>query len=266
MNESEKLSDITIYQDDEYTDESIMVYDSGTVLQSASYIEEGRRNELIFEYMKQFNRALELKPDTKEILLFGGARYAYPKYIISHYPDISIDVVEIDPQAFETACQFFYVDELIRDYDLNETHRLNNIIDDAHDFIYHTDKKYDIIIDDTFNDIEPVFPLLTLESFAQEKTMLKENGIYMRNLSGHRKLQKTPYLLDILKTLQQVYADVKLVKAFFFKNARMGNYVILASDSILNIPDALNFNTEHAEIITDEKLDILMERFDDFCK
>ena len=266
MNESEKLSDITIYQDDEYTDESIMVYDSGTVLQSASYIEEGRRNELIFEYMKQFNRALELKPGTKEMLLFGGARYAYPKYIISHYPDISIDVVEIDPQAFETARQFFYVDELIRDYNLNETHRLNNIVDDAHDFIYHTDKKYDIIIDDTFNDIEPVFPLLTLESFTQEKTLLKENGIYMRNLSGHRKIQKTPYLLDILKTLQQVYADVKLVKAFFFKNARMGNYVILASDSMLYISDALNFNTEHAEIITDEKLDILMERFDDFCK
>ena len=96
--------------------------------------------------------------------------------------------------------------------------------------------------------------------------MLKENGIYMRNLSGHRKIQKTPYLLDILKTLQQVYADVKLVKAFFFKNARMGNYVILASDRMLNISDALNFNTEHAGIITDEKLDILMERFDDFCK
>ncbi len=266
MNEQKQLSDITIYQDNEYTDREIMVYDSGSVLQSASYIEEGRRNELIFEYMKQFNRALDLKPDTGNMLLFGGARYAYPKYIISHYPNISMDVVEIDPQAYETACQFFYVDELIRDYDLNETHRLNNIIDDAHDFIYHTNRKYDIIIDDTFNDIEPVFPLLTLETFTQIKTLLKENGIYMRNLSGHRKIQKTPYLLDVLKTLQQVYADVRLVKAFFFPHARMGNYVILASDRVLDIPDALNFNTEHAEVITDEKLDTLIERFDDFCK
>ena len=57
--------------------------------------------------MKQFNRALDLKPDTGNMLLLGGARYAYPKYIISHYPDISMDVVEIDPQAYETACQFF---------------------------------------------------------------------------------------------------------------------------------------------------------------
>ena len=41
MNEQKQLSDITIYQDNEYTDREIMVYDSGSVLQSASYIEEG---------------------------------------------------------------------------------------------------------------------------------------------------------------------------------------------------------------------------------
>lgn len=266
MDDRKQLSDITIYQDDEYTDREIRVYDSGSVLQSATYIDEGSRNELIFEYMKQFNRALQLKPDASDMLMFGGARYAYPKYIISHYPDITVDVVEIDPQAYQTACQFFYLDELIRDYNLNDTHRLNNIVDDAHDFIYKACKKYDIIIDDTFNDVEPVYSLLTRESFSQIKSLLKEGGIYMRNLSGHRKIQKTAYLLDILKTRQQVFCDVKLVKAFFFRYARIGNYVVLASDQSLDISDALNFNTDKAEIITDAEVEILAEKFNDFCE
>ena len=174
MDNRKVLSDVTIYQDSEYTDKEIRVYDSGSVLQSATYIDEDSRNELIFEYMKQFNRALQLKPDTKSILLFGGARYAYPKYVISHYPDITVDVVEIDPQAYQTACHFFYLDELIDKYNLDENHRLNNIISDAHDYIYQSARKYDIIIDDTFNDIEPVYSLLTRESFRQIKSLLNE--------------------------------------------------------------------------------------------
>ena len=266
MDNRKELSDITIYQDSEYTDKEIRVYDSGSVLQSATYIDEDSRNELIFEYMKQFNRALQLKPDTKSILLFGGARYAYPKYVISHYPDITVDVVEIDPQAYQTACQFFYLDELIDKYNLYENHRLNNIIGDAHDYIYQSARKYDIIIDDTFNDIEPVYSLLTRESFRQIKSLLNEGGIYMRNLSGHRKLQKTEYLLDVLKTLKEVYEDVKIVKAFFFSHARMGNYVILANDTPLDITDALNFNTDNATVITDDTVSLLEEKFSEFCR
>ena len=84
MDEREELNNVMIYRDNDTRDKEIRVYDTGTVLQSATYTDEDSRYELVFEYMKQFNRAFEVNPEAKTVMLFGGAGYAYPKYVISH--------------------------------------------------------------------------------------------------------------------------------------------------------------------------------------
>ena len=264
MDEREELNNVMIYRDNDTRDKEIRVYDTGTVLQSATYTDEDSRYELVFEYMKQFNRAFEVNPEAGNVMLFGGAGYAYPKYVISHYPEVSIDVVEIDPQAYQTACQFFYFDQLIKDYGLDNNHRFRNIIRDARDYIYRADRKYDIIIDDAFVDVEPVYSLLTIESFRQIKSLLTEKGQLVINLSGFRKIDQTYYLLDVLKTLQEIFANVIVLKAFFYKYTRTGNYVIIASDKPIPLENTVKYNTDTAGIITAANIGTLQRKFDMF--
>ena len=247
------IENVTVYPETDKENREILVYDSGNALQSACYTDYSMRYQLVFEYMKQFDRALQLHPDAKKILLLGGAAYAYPKHIISKYPDISVDVVEIDPMAYNTARQFFYLDDLIREYDLENNPRLFNHVCDAYDYIYQCKDKYDIIINDVFRDLEPVYSLMTLDSLTQMKTLLNPGGIYVANLSGYRKHQDTEYLLDELKTLNELYGNVQLFKAFNYPYTKTGNYIILACDSTETLNDKLTYKLNDSEIITDMK-------------
>ena len=65
------------------------------VRESATFIEDGKHYDLYFKYTRDLVAPLEKKPDIKEVLLLGGAGFSIPKYIISHYPEVHIDVVEL---------------------------------------------------------------------------------------------------------------------------------------------------------------------------
>ena len=248
-----------IYEDTDYFDFPIRVYDSGNGWQSATFLEEDKKYDLVFNYLKAFNRAFDIKPDIKDILLLGGAGYAYPKYVISHYPEVSISVVEIDPEAFELAKQHFFLDDLIREYGDN---RLINITDDAVHYIKSTDNKYDLIINDLYADLDPVYQLLTNDGIANVKKCLKDNGIYSLNLSGNKKLDKTDYLLNIIKTLSNHFKNVSIVKAFSYQYLRSGNYVLFASDSDDKLPDSIPYDLTNA--VPYEDADKLKEDYHEF--
>lgn len=251
-----------IYEDTDYYDFPIRVYDSGNGWQSATFIDYDKKYDLVFNYLKAFNRAFDINPDIKNILLLGGAGYAYPKYVISHYSDVNISVVEIDPEAFELAKEHFFLDDLINEYDLDNNNRLINITADAVDYIDKTDLKYDLIINDLYADLDPVYPLLISDGINKVKRCLTENGIYALNLSGNRKFDKTDYLLSIIKTLRESFRNVSVIKAFSYQYLRSGNYVLFASDSEITLPDSIPYDLTDREIYNDT--DKLRNDYHDF--
>ena len=72
----------------------ILNIDSG--FESATFTDEDKVNELVFDYTKYYDLMFNAKIDINNVLLIGGAGYSYPKYYISHYPNKNMDVVEID--------------------------------------------------------------------------------------------------------------------------------------------------------------------------
>ena len=251
-----------IYEDTDYFDFPIRVYDSGNGWQSATFIDHDKKYDLVFNYLKAFNRAFDMNTGIKDILLLGGAGYAYPKYVISHYSDVNISVVEIDPQAFEMARQYFFLDDLIADYDLDNNNRLINITADAVEYIDKTETKYDLIINDLYADLDPVYPLLVSEGINRVKSCLNDNGIYALNLSGNRKLDRTDYLLSVMKTLKESFKNVSVIKAFSYQYLRSGNYVLFASDSEVTLPDSIPYDVTDKEPYDDP--DKLKEDYHDF--
>ena len=109
MSENNHLpAEVLLYETEFVDGESVMVYEHNEGWHSAAYTREGRHFDLVFNYTRRFNLIFEHLKEDAEILMIGGGAYSYPKYLISHYPDARISVVEIDPTAVESAMSFFY--------------------------------------------------------------------------------------------------------------------------------------------------------------
>lgn len=93
----------------------VRVLEQGGVWQSATYLDE-RRMEPVFAYYRAFDHLFEAAlsggPEVRRVLMLGGGGYAYPKYALTAYPDLAMDVVEIDPAIVAAARTYFFLDEL----------------------------------------------------------------------------------------------------------------------------------------------------------
>ena len=173
------------------------------VRESAAIMEEGRRNELVFKYTKDFDIALKKRPDITNTLMLGGAGFSFPKHYIHSYPDKRIDVVEFNPMMYQIAMQYFYLDELYADYRLSENRRMEVFIEDANDYITHTDRTYDLVINDCYVSNRMDDELLKNRQVVHIKKILNPGGVYMINLiTAIHGSQSMPGVLEyeILKT------------------------------------------------------------------
>lgn len=222
---------VTLY---EYYDEEerlVRVYMHLDGWHSATYVDIEMRNELVFAYTKKFNAIFTLNPNIQSILLIGAGGYSYPKYIISHYENISMDVVDNDPKAEEIAWNSFFLEDLYYQYHLKDTKRLNTIIDDGRHYIDTCTKKYDVIINDAYYGMLPVISLYTVEAFQSIKARLNPNGIFVANVPGYLALKDSIFLANTITTLKQVFKHVLLLPApSHLSGSYNSNYVVFASD------------------------------------
>ena len=154
----------------------VLNIDSG--FESATFINKEKRNELVFEYTKYYDLMFKANIDIKDTLMIGGAGYNYPKYFISHYQDKTMDVVEIDGEITEIAKEYFYLNDLIREYKIEENKRLGLITDDGRVYLNQNTKKYDAILNDAFAGNSPAKTLTTKEAAERIKASLNTNGVY----------------------------------------------------------------------------------------
>ena len=136
----------------------------------------------MFKYAQDFAIALQKRKDIQSTLLLGGAGFSFPKYYIHYYPEKHIDVVEFKPEMYQLAMQYFYLDELYRDYDLTENRRMEVFIEDANDYLKNTDRTYDLIINDCYISNRMDDDLLRDAQVRNIKRCLNPGGVYVINL------------------------------------------------------------------------------------
>lgn len=150
--------------------------------ESATYNKKELRNKLLFQYAIDFNEVFNLGRELNSCLLLGGAGFSYPKHFISHYPDKTLDVVEIDEEMVKLAFNYFYLDELFADYKLYENERLKIYIMDGYKYLASTLKTYDVIFNDAYISDSPAEGLITLEAVSLIKKRLNPEGVYIINI------------------------------------------------------------------------------------
>ena len=225
----------------------VLNIDSG--FESATFINKEKRNELVFEYTKYYDLMFKANIDIKDTLMIGGAGYNYPKYFISHYQDKTMDVVEIDGEITEIAKEYFYLNDLIREYKLEENKRLGLITDDGRVYLNQNTKKYDAILNDAFAGNSPAKTLTTKEAAEKIKSSLNENGVYLTNIISALEGEDSKFINAEVNTLKQVFKNVYIVPCYDVDPNEPQNTMVIASDDDLVLDKTYKYEIEENEII-----------------
>jgi len=131
-------------------------------------------HELVLSYTQTMMAGLLFVDRPRSILNVGLGGGSVPKFLLHHYPDCSVDVVEIREKVVDLAYDYFH---------LPRDPRLNILICDVKEYFRTAKEKcYDIIVLDVFtkdglsNSIKG-FPFMNVC-----KSRLNENGILIMNL------------------------------------------------------------------------------------
>ena len=166
-------------------------------------------SELVSEYTKFYDLAFHYKPDTKKVLMLGGGGYCVPRYLLSERPDVSIDVVELDPGVTEAARKYF---------ELKDDNRLRIFHEDARTFLNRSEhgkvQKYDAIFMDTFNSWTSIpFQMTTIETADRLRDFLKPDGVLIVNIIASIYGPKSGVFHGIYKAFSGTFSTMMIFPA-----------------------------------------------------
>ncbi|MBQ1373249.1 fused MFS/spermidine synthase [Candidatus Saccharibacteria bacterium] len=226
--------------------EPVLYYKQSGAYSSATYLDDDRKFDLVFDYLKKYDLMLDFV-DAKQVAMIGGAAYQYPKYFISHFPDKTMDVIEIDPKSTEIARKYFFLDDLIHTYGED---RLGLYNEDGRIFLSNSDKKYDAILNDAFSGEVPVGTLATVEAAETIKQSLVPNGVYMSNVLGAVSGDKGKFLRAEVKTLMKVFDYVYVVPVHENStSAQYVNWLVIATDNKYRPQTAIDIEIGDDDIV-----------------
>ena len=222
-------------------------------LESAAYLDKENRYELVAPYTNFYNLILSSNKEVTDTLMIGGGGFSYPKYYISNYENKNMDVVEIDKKVIKLAKKYFYLDDLIEEFDLENNKRLNIIEEDGRVYLNRCTKKYDAILNDAFVGENPVKTLTTLEAIENIYNLLNEDGLYLTNIIASLDGSNSEFLKAEVQTLKQVFKNVYIVPCNYTEDyTKMQNCMVVATDQDLELTSVVHIKTDDSIILTDD--------------
>ena len=114
--------------------------------ESAMYLDDEKKYDLLFPYMQRFSYAFVCRPEIRNTLLIGGGAFSYPKYYLEHHRRSRITVIELSQTVIDLSKKYFRLDDL----DIEQKSNLKIVCEDAFTWLKDTDEKFDWIINDAF--------------------------------------------------------------------------------------------------------------------
>lgn len=136
---------------------------------------------------------------SKELLILGMGTGTYATQCKRYFPEIHTEGVEIDEKITNLAHRYFALDP-----------NIPVTTYDGRAYLSGTDKKYDFIMIDAYQDITIPFQMSSVEFFRSVQEHLTENGVMVVNMNmvSHRENGINAYLQD---TIASVFDDVYTV-------------------------------------------------------
>jgi spermidine synthase len=171
---------------------------------------------LELEYTREMMLSLLLRDDTswpRKVLMIGLGAASLTKFLYRHYPLAHLTVVEIDPGVVAAARQFFKLPE--------DTKRINLVIGDGVEYVLNSDKKFDLVLVDGYDENASSGALDTLPFYQGCRALLSEDGIQSVNLlTSNRRFDGS------ITRIAEAFDD----RVLAFPSCESGNAIALAAD------------------------------------
>ena len=202
----------------------------GGTFQSAAYLDEELRDELVCEYHRNMVGYLKRLPRGARVLVLGGGGYSLPRFILTHSKQMRVDVVEIDPAITDIAREYFWLDELERAFGETGDGRLRLVCADGWEWLREGDEMYDAIVNDAFSGKQPLGPIATCEGACVVREHLAEGGVYLANVRSSIEGKKAANLDEARAAFEAVFAHVEVLADKPETPTELGYNTFVASD------------------------------------
>jgi spermidine synthase len=176
-------------------------------------------NSAVFRYTDYFNLAFLFNYKVNKVLFIGGGGFSGPKQFLEYYPDVVVDVVEVDPVVVNVAKEYFEV---------FEDPRLNVFVEDGRRFLGSAGV-YDVIILDAYSKTYVPFHLMTLEFFDELDAHLSPDGVIVSNLISSLIGDTSELLMAEYKTVVEVFPQAYLFRTRSNSLSMVQNIILIAT-------------------------------------
>lgn len=202
----------------------------------------------VFEYTDFFHLGLVFKPDAKKVLFVGLGGGSAPKKFFKDYPEMTIDVAEIDPDVIRVGREYFSVPN---------DQRLRLVAKDGRLYLKEKDEKYDLIILDAYYADAIPFHLTTVEFLTLVRDRLNPDGAVIANLIGAFEGKQSRLFRSMDLTFGQVFPARYRFPVLWGPggdHARLRNIILVATSDYNGLePEEI---VQNAEELAREKVKI----------
>jgi spermidine synthase len=188
-------------------------------------------DDLVFPYVRMTFAALLANPAPRKAMMIGLGGGTISNVLVTEFPELTIDVAEVDEAVVKVARDYFGLIE-------NDRTRIH--VADGRVFtrrLVHRDEKYDLIILDAFTGEYIPEHLMTKEFLLDIKSLLTEDGVVVANTFARS---------DLYHHESVTYAEV-FGELINFKMPGTGNRVIVAAKNELPDSQTLLMNARMLE-------------------
>ncbi len=176
-----------------------------------SVVKIGDPDHLELAYTRAMPVGLAFVGEPKRVLVVGLGGGSIPTFLRKHYPEMTIDVVDIDPKVVEVAKKYF---------DFREDAAMRAHVDDGRRFIEKCREPYDMIFLDAYGSDNIPRHLATREFLQSVRRALSPKGVVVSNI-WNRGLN--PLRDSMVRTYADVFEEVDILS---IRNS--GNEIVFA--------------------------------------
>ena len=161
--------------------------------------------DLRLRYTRFLALALAFQPEPKRVLILGLGGGSFPKRLHRDFPQVMVDVVDIDPEVIDIAKRYFQVPD---------DSRLRLHTRDGRRFVQETTQKYDLIFLDAYNSDTIPFHLTTRQFYRELEARLAPGGVVVSNIIGALRGPQSGFFRAMYRTLAETFPAVHVVPTY----------------------------------------------------
>ncbi|HHY46831.1 MAG TPA: fused MFS/spermidine synthase [Firmicutes bacterium] len=165
--------------------------------QSGMYLDDPYKTR--FEYTDYLHLGLIFKDNARNALFIGLGGGTAPKRFRRDYPELEIEVAEIDPEVVKVAEKYFFV---------KQDERLKIFAEDGRMYVNRAKGRYDYVVLDAYYADSIPFHLTTVEFYRLLRSKMSQDGVLVSNIIGALSGRDSRLLRSMVNTLKDVFRQV----------------------------------------------------------